>query len=78
MTSKKQAAPYASYIHEYYAKIISGEIVVGAWILAVYKIIVAGLAAGEYFYDGKRALAVFSCSLFQVNHKKCSVLSKSS
>lgn len=55
MTSKKQAAPYASYIHEYYAKIISGEIVVGAWILAVYKIIVAGLAAGEYFYDGKRA-----------------------
>jgi phage terminase large subunit-like protein len=55
VTSKKQAAPYASYIHEYYAKIISGEIVVGAWILAVYKIIVAGLAAGEYFYDGKRA-----------------------
>ena len=55
MTSKKQAAPYASYIHEYYAKTISGEIVVGAWILAVYKIIVAGLAAGEYFYDGKRA-----------------------
>lgn len=55
MTSKKQAAPYASYIHEYYAKIISGEIVVGAWILAVYKIIVAGLTAGEYFYDGKRA-----------------------
>lgn len=54
MKSKTQA-PYASYIHEYYSKITSGEIVVGAWILAVFKIIINGLLVGEYFYDGKRA-----------------------
>ena len=54
MKSKTQA-PYASYIHEYYSKITSGEIVVGAWILAVFKIIINGLLAGEYFFDGKRA-----------------------
>ena len=55
MKSKAQQAPYASYIHEYYARILSGEIVVGTWILAVFKIITDALAAGEYYYDGKKA-----------------------
>ena len=39
--------PYKNYIYEYYAKITSGEIVAGKWILAVYQIIVAGLEKQE-------------------------------
>lgn len=47
--------PYKSYIHEYYAKITSGEIVAGKWILLIYKKLVEGIAKHEYFYDDKRA-----------------------
>lgn len=47
--------PYKSYIHEYYAKITSGEIIAGKWILLIYKILVEGIAKHEYFYDDKRA-----------------------
>ena len=47
--------PYRNYIYEYYAKITSGEIVAGKWILAVYQIIVAGLEKQEYFFNAKAA-----------------------
>lgn len=48
-------APYSNYIYEYYAKIKSGEITVGKWILAIYEIIVTGLEKQEFFYDSKKA-----------------------
>lgn len=47
--------PFANFIYEYYTKISSGEIVVGKWIFAVYKIIVEGLQAGTYLFDAKKA-----------------------
>ena len=47
--------PFANYIIEYYTKIQSGEIVVGKWIKAIYKIIVNGLEKGEYSFNAKKA-----------------------
>ena len=47
--------PYKNYIYEYHAKITSGEIVVGKWIKAIYKIIVDGLEKQEYFFNAKAA-----------------------
>lgn len=47
--------PYKNYIYEYYAKITSGEIVAGKWILAIYKILVDGLEKQEFFYNAKKA-----------------------
>lgn len=47
--------PYKNYICEYYAKINSGEIIVGKWIKAVYKIIMGGLEKQEYFFNAKAA-----------------------
>ena len=46
---------YASYIHEYHARIMSGDIIAGKWIIAVYKMIVEGLQRGDYVYDAKKA-----------------------
>lgn len=48
-------APYKNYIVEYNAKITSGEIIVGYWILAVYKMIITGFENGAFFYDAKKA-----------------------
>ena len=47
--------PYKNYIYEYYAKITSGEIVAGKWILEIYKIIVTALEKQEYFFNQKKA-----------------------
>ncbi|MEE1054406.1 MAG: terminase large subunit [Acutalibacteraceae bacterium] len=47
--------PYKNYIYEYYAKIKSGEIIAGLWIIAIYKIIVDGLEKQEFFYNAKKA-----------------------
>lgn len=47
--------PYASYIHEYYHKIQTGEIVAGRWIVLLYEKIIAGLRDGLFFLDGKKA-----------------------
>jgi len=47
--------PFANYIYEYYYKITSGEILVGKWILAIYKIIVTGLEKGQYFFNAQKA-----------------------
>lgn len=47
--------PYKSYIHEYYAKIASGAIIAGKWILAIYKILVEGLEKQDFFYNPKKA-----------------------
>lgn len=44
-----------NYIRDYYAKITSGEITVGKWILAIYKILVEGLDSGRWFFDAKKA-----------------------
>jgi phage terminase large subunit-like protein len=47
--------PSASYIHEYHAKMQSGEIVVGKWIKLLYKRIIAGLHDELYYFDAKKA-----------------------
>lgn len=47
--------PFANYIYEYHSKITSGGVVVGEWIVAIYKIIIAGLENGEYFFNAKKA-----------------------
>lgn len=47
--------PYANYIYEYYAKISSGEIIVGKWIKLVYALIVAQLEKANYCYSAKKA-----------------------
>lgn len=48
-------APYASPIHEYHAKIQSGEEVVGEWIRLLYDKVTAELRDGLVFFDGKKA-----------------------
>lgn len=55
---KKTAAAGSStknYIFEYYDAITSGRIRAGKWIKAIYKILVDGIKAGEYVFDGKKA-----------------------
>lgn len=47
--------PYRNYIYEYYDKINSGQIVVGKWILAIYRIVIQALEAGDYFFNAKKA-----------------------
>lgn len=47
--------PYANYIQEYTAKILSGEIVVGKWIRLLYERITADLRDGAYTFDAKLA-----------------------
>lgn len=47
--------PFANFIYEYYSQITSGGVVVGEWITAIYKIIIAGLENGEYFFNAKKA-----------------------
>ena len=49
------AKAYRNYIYEYYAKINSGEIVVGEWIKKVYEIVVNELEKGSYFFNAKKA-----------------------
>lgn len=45
--------PYKNYIYEYYAKISSGEIIVGKWIKKIFEIIINGLQTQEYFFNAK-------------------------
>lgn len=47
--------PYKNYIYEYYAKISSGEIIVGKWIKKIFEIIINGLQTQEYFFNAKAA-----------------------
>lgn len=49
------AKVYKNYIYEYYAKINSGEVVVGEWIKKVYEIVVNELEKGSYFFNAKKA-----------------------
>lgn len=49
------AKVYRNYIYEYYAKIKSGEVVVGEWIKKVYEIVVNELEKGGYFFNAKKA-----------------------
>ena len=49
------ARVYRNYIYEYYAKINSGEVVVGEWIKKVYEIVVNELEKGSYFFNAKKA-----------------------
>lgn len=49
------AKVYRNYIYEYYAKIKSGEVVVGEWIKKVYEIVVNELEKGSYFFNAKKA-----------------------
>ena len=49
------AKVYRNYIYEYYAKINSGEVVVGEWIKKVYEIVVNELEKGSYFFNAKKA-----------------------
>lgn len=46
---------YRNHIYEYYAKINSGEVVVGEWIKKVYEIVVNELEKGSYFFNAKKA-----------------------
>lgn len=46
---------YRNYIYEYYAKINSGEVVVGEWIKKIYEIVVNELEKGSYFFNAKKA-----------------------
>lgn len=50
-----EAKVYRNYIYEYYAKISSGEVVVGEWIKKVYEIVVNELEKGGYFFNAKKA-----------------------
>lgn len=47
--------PLNNYIYEYYQKIEDGSIVVGRWILRIYKYIIDGLEAGTFSFDQKKA-----------------------
>ena len=44
-----------NYIYEYYQKIEDGSIVVGKWILQIYKYIIENLEAGTFAFDQKKA-----------------------
>ena len=54
------AKAYRNYIYEYYAKINSGEIVVGEWIKKVYEIVVNELEKGSYFLMLKKPIRLLS------------------
>lgn len=47
--------PHTSYIHEYHAKMQTGEVVVGQWIKYLYDQIVKGLRDGLFYFDAKKA-----------------------
>jgi phage terminase large subunit-like protein len=47
--------PFANYIQEYYYRIQTGEEVVGRWIKLLYDMIIAGLRAGLFFFDARKA-----------------------
>ena len=49
------AAGLNNYIFEYYARITHGQIKVGKWIKAIYKILVDGIQNGEYIFDAEKA-----------------------
>ena len=49
------AAGLNNYIFEYYARITHGQIRVGKWIKAIYKILVDGIKNGEYIFDAEKA-----------------------
>ena len=46
---------YASYIHEYYDKILKGKIIVGKWIKKIYEILVEAIKTGEWEFDAQKA-----------------------
>lgn len=48
-------APYASYIHEYYDQMQTGQVTVGKWIRLLYDKIVAGLRDGLFSFDSGKA-----------------------
>lgn len=61
---------HKNYIHEYYSKICSGEIVVGKWIKLLYDIIESGLEEKKFFFDEKKAdKAIFFMESF-LHHAK--------
>ena len=47
--------PYASYIHEYYDQMQTGQVTVGKWIKLLYDKIVAGIRDGLFSFDSGKA-----------------------
>ena len=48
-------APFASYIHEYYDQMQTGQVTVGKWIKLLYDKIVAGLRDGLFYFNAEKA-----------------------
>lgn len=44
-----------NYIQEYYDQMVSGDIIVGKWIMLFYTLVIDNLAAGKYFLDLDKA-----------------------
>ena len=44
-----------NHIYAYYQKLNDGSIVAGRWIKAIYKVVVDGIEAKEFFFDQKKA-----------------------
>ena len=47
--------PFANYIYEYADAIQTGRVIVGKWIIAIYRILIAGLHEKKWFFDAKKA-----------------------
>ena len=47
--------PFANYIYEYADAIRTGRVIVGKWIIAIYRILIAGLHEKKWFFDAKKA-----------------------
>lgn len=47
--------PFANYVYEYADAIQAGRVIVGKWIIAIYRILIAGLHEKKWFFDAKKA-----------------------
>lgn len=47
--------PHASYIHEYYDQMLTGQVTVGKWIRRLYDKIITGLRDGLFVFDAAKA-----------------------
>ena len=47
--------PFANYIYEYADAIRTGRVMVGKWIDAIYRILIAGLQEKKWYFDAKKA-----------------------
>lgn len=58
------------YIHEYYRRILRGDITVGKWIRKIYEIVLDGISLGFWFYDEKKAARALTFIEAFVHHSK--------